>query len=320
MRKRLNDTHGLTGINHVLNSIEDGEMLGEESILARHKGVHYNLWEELPHSERWSHKFYGKRGAIDHLLLPPTLFDGKRIDYINNSFSVFKAPYLFQKKGWLNSWAYSAGKHKGKGYSDHLPIYALFSTRAYQKEKKITAATKKIEALYQLEELGRPVKLEGCVVILKRGDNAIIKQRPDGRAIYLYRTARALKEGFQYDITVNSIKTYNGLKEITGIAHVKKQAEVSPGKYYKNANLLNSGNLLLQNEVFVNLTGLYRKGKLEIGGKKIPIYFKRKKWIPREGSQIKILYAHLGYYRKVQLVIHDRKDFTIGAESAREVK
>jgi hypothetical protein len=41
---------------------------------------------------------------------------------------VFKAPYLFGKRGRVNRWAYKHHKHLGKGYSDHLPIVATFST------------------------------------------------------------------------------------------------------------------------------------------------------------------------------------------------
>ncbi|MEA3418128.1 MAG: endonuclease/exonuclease/phosphatase family protein [Campylobacterota bacterium] len=309
IRKNHNDTNGITGINHILKTVENEELVSETKILSDKNGNHYNLWLERPASKRWSHKYYGNKGAVDHIILPQTLFDKRGVDYINNSFGVFKASYLFQKKGWINSWRYKSGKHKGKGYSDHLPVYASFSTEPYKKEKQKNVAVKKIEDLYKIEKLDHLARLEGCIVIFKRGNNAVIKQSPKGMAIYLYGAARGLKEGGQYDLTVSEIKEYRGLKEIIGIDRVKKRGEAKPDDYYLKAGALDSGDPALQNQIFVNLTGIYRKEKLEIDGKQIPIFFKRKKWKPKEGSKIKILYAHLGYYHKPQLVIYGRKDF-----------
>ncbi len=311
MNKRLDDSNGKTGINHALRSIKNGEMLTEKDILARDNGEHYNLWMERSPAQRWSHKYYGRKGAIDHIMLPRTLFDGKGIDYINNSFSVFKAPYLFTKKGWINEWAYNNSKHKGKGYSDHLPVYAHFSTEPYQVQKLKTVTVQKIENLYSVKELEHPVRLEGCSVILKRGDSAVIKQSPEGMAIYLYGAARGLKQGERYDLTVSEIGSYQGLKEVMRIDHIKRVDQVPLHRYYLSESLLESKNPLLQNQIFVNLEGVYRNGKLVIGGKRIPVYFKKKRLKPKEGSRLKILYVHLGYYRKPQLVIYGQNDFKV---------
>jgi len=38
---------------------------------------------------------------------------------------------------------------------------------------------------------------------------------------------------------------------------------------------------------------------------------KRKKWLPKNGSRIKIHYAHLGYYKKLQIDIYSKKDFEV---------
>ncbi len=43
----------------------------------------------------------------------------------------------------------------------------------------------------------------------------------------------------------------------------------------------------------------------------LPIYFKNKKLPPINGSHIKIHYAHLGYYKKLQVVIYSKKDLEI---------
>ena len=311
MDKRVNDTQGKTGINHILKTIDNHTLITESEIINKAKGYHYNLWLELNPSQRWNYKFYNNRVGIDHILLPATLFDGKGIEYQNNSFSIFKPNYLFTKKGWIASWQYSGSRHKGKGYSDHLPIYAEFDFKPYQKEKAKEVKRGTIEQLYESDALDKPLSLDACIVILKRGKNAIIKQSKSGRAVYLYAVAKDLIEGHSYDLQINEIKYYNGLKEVVDLTLLADRGEVALDSYYLQTQALNPHNLLLQNQVFTNLRGIYKKGKLEIADKKIPIYFKRKNLIPKDGSKLKILYAHLGYYRKPQLVIYDQQDFIL---------
>ncbi len=309
LSKRLNDTKGKTGINHILKTIKGEDLVTEELIQRDREGRHFNLWLELAPAKRWSHKYYGHRGSIDHILIPQTLVDRRGIDYVNNSFGVFRAPYLFTREGWINGWVYSGSKHKGKGYSDHLPIYASFSTAPYLAEKVKKAQLQKIEYLYQVEQLSHPVKLENCIVIMKRGSNAIIKQSPKGKAIYIYAAAAGLEEGQRYDLTVSEIATYNGLKEIMRIEQVKKLGSSTLEPYYMQPEELDSQDPLLQNQVFVNLIGVYHNNYFETGDERIPIYFKKKRNRPTNGSKLKIFYAHLGYYRKAQLIVYDRKDF-----------
>ena len=311
LSERLDDTGGITGVNHILKTIRDGELVTEEEILSDRNGSHYNLWLELSPARRWSHKFYGRRGSIDHILLPGSLFDGKGIDYVNNSFGVFRAPYLFTREGWINGWDYKNGKHKGRGYSDHLPIYARFSTEAYIPERVRPATLEHIEGLYRTRELEHPVKLEHAVVVLKRGDNAVIKQSPGGRAIYVYAAAAGLKEKGCYDLKVSEIADYKGLKEITRIDRSKSCGMVDLQSYYLGAEALRIREPALQSQVFVHLKGVYRHNHLEIEGKRIPIYFKKKRWRPVDGSRIVIKYAYLGYYRRAQLVVLDRNDFEL---------
>ena len=318
LSKRLDDSGGRTGVNHILKTIKNGELITEQEILQDRSGSHYNLWLELSPAKRWSHKYYGRRGSIDHILLPQSLFDGKGIDYVNNSFAVFKAPYLFTKEGWIRQWEYQNGKHKGKGYSDHLPIYAVFSTKPYLPEEFKPATTQKIEDLYRIKQLDHPVILKHAAILLKRGSNAVIKQAPGGKAIYLYAAAGGLEEGRCYDLTVSEIGEYKGLKEITRIEKSIDCGSVSLADYYLGAGQLDEKNPALQNQVFTDLEGIYRHNHLEIGSRRIPIYFKKKRWRPADGSRIRIDFAQLGYYRKPQLVILGRKDFEILHNSGRE--
>jgi len=126
------DTHGKTGINHILKTVVDGA--GPKSPtrfvckgeLLTCGGCHYNPWLDVEES----YIYRGAKNTIDNMLLPPALFDTAGYSYLNGSFQAFTwdgrllmdgAPYRWQM--------YYKGKqryHKGEGYSDHLPITAKF--------------------------------------------------------------------------------------------------------------------------------------------------------------------------------------------------
>ena len=122
---RHNDTRNVTGINDILATRVDGKMVRLNTLTS---GTHFNLWMELPAGERWSHNFFGDKEAIDAMLIPSTLHDGRGWEYMTGSFHPYKPEYLFGRHGQINRWAYKHGKHLGRGYSDHLPIVARFST------------------------------------------------------------------------------------------------------------------------------------------------------------------------------------------------
>ncbi|WP_295419727.1 endonuclease/exonuclease/phosphatase family protein [Sulfurovum sp.] len=307
--KKIDDSHGITALGDVLHTTVDNKLVQENQMPKAKRGIHYNTWQELPFNQRWSHKFYGNRSTLDHILLPSNMFDGRGIDYVNDSFGVYKADYLFTKRGYINSWKYKHGKHRAKGYSDHLPVFALFDTQPYKtdKSKEISnqAVIKPIEYLYTLKRLKHPVKLENAVVVLKRGNHAIVKQTPLGRGIFLFGCAKGLKEGKKYDLLVQSIHTYKGLKEVTDIVKFKEKGGASLGDFYQRPKKMR------QNEIIRDIEGTYRGRYLFTNGIKIPIHFKNKHFTPSNGSKLKIHYAHLGYYKKLQLVIYSKKDFEI---------
>jgi endonuclease/exonuclease/phosphatase family metal-dependent hydrolase len=308
---RLNDTRGKTAINHILNSIIDDKMVSKEDIISLDKKLHYNLWLELPPLYRWSHNYYGRKGAIDHILLPYRLFDGKGIDYINGSFGVLRDRFLFTKERWIYSWQYSHSRHLGGGYSDHLPIYASFDTKPYRADQVIEAKSEDIETLYDIDRLTHPIELKGATLILKRGDSGIIKQRAKGRAIYLYKTARELEEGKRYDIVVGQIANYKGLKEIIEIDSIKELKSIDIDDYYLHQELLRIDDPTLQNQIFIDIVGVYRDGYLYRDDQKIPIYFKKRRSKPNDGDRVVLKYAHLGEYKTPQLIIYSSDDFDI---------
>ncbi|MEE8588175.1 MAG: endonuclease/exonuclease/phosphatase family protein [Sulfurimonadaceae bacterium] len=127
-KRKFNDTDGITGINHILKTVDHNEAVTLQDL----KGCQhcaYNLWYELPQENRWSHKYRGRGEGLDSIIISPKLVNGKGLEYKERSFKKFDAPYLFKKKKiyrWQRSRKYPK-HHMGKGYSDHLPIYATFS-------------------------------------------------------------------------------------------------------------------------------------------------------------------------------------------------
>lgn len=126
--RKFNDTDGITGINHILQTVNEDESPITYTDLEGCSNCRYNLWYDLPSEERWSHQFKKYHEALDNIIIPHALADGKGIEYVQGSFRRFDAPYLFYK-GKPYRWQLSRGRpkhHIGEGYSDHLPIFALF--------------------------------------------------------------------------------------------------------------------------------------------------------------------------------------------------
>jgi hypothetical protein len=132
---RLNDTGGRTGINHILGTICKNEMVTEKMLLQQKNNRYlYNLWLEISKRKRWSYRFFGQKGSPDSIIIPRTLYDAKGISYVDNSFGRFDRRYLFRNHAIFH-WQRAhngKGRHLGEGFSDHLPIFALFSTGLFQ--------------------------------------------------------------------------------------------------------------------------------------------------------------------------------------------
>ena len=85
----------------------------------------YNLWFELDPEERGSEVWRGYWGTLMQMILTPGLYDGRGIQYIDNSFTRIILPGENTGTRWGRplSWTNHGG---GGGYSDHLPIMASF--------------------------------------------------------------------------------------------------------------------------------------------------------------------------------------------------
>ena len=134
--KSLNDSDGITGINHILKTLEitdwkatqyfknlfgmklDTEFVSKDNLDDEH---HYNLWLELEPENRWSYKHGRKLETLDNIIISQSLV--KKLD----KFEVFRGAGTVDKKGKIVRWKRGKNKiHLGIGFSDHLPIYANF--------------------------------------------------------------------------------------------------------------------------------------------------------------------------------------------------
>ena len=300
IEKKLNDTNGLVGINHVLNTVLEHKFV-EEKEMKSSRFLHYNTWLELANFQRWSHNFYGKKQGLDAILLPTTMFDGKGIDYVNDSFKVFKPAYLFHKKGFIYRWQYKHNRHLGKGYSDHLPIVATFSTKPYvfDKERDIVLRGN-IAQLYQ-KAFKNSLYLKEVKVIFKSKYHAIVKQHKKGRAIFVYG-AEDLTVGQSYDLLVHKTKTYKGLHEVIDYSVEYSYGKVNIEPYYYRGQL-NFKNRALENEVLAEVEGLYKKNQLYIQGKSYSIFFKKRSSKPKDGTYLKLKKVQIGYHNALQFVV-----------------
>lgn len=126
-KRKLNDTDGITGINHILGTInykkdtdQNFEMRSDEF---------YNLWYDIKEDQRFSYIYKQQKEALDNILVNKTLLDNKGLEYKKDSIHSFAKTYLYNGKS-INRWKMRKGKvlkHLGKGYSDHLPVVAEFT-------------------------------------------------------------------------------------------------------------------------------------------------------------------------------------------------
>ncbi len=213
LERKDNDSRGRTGINHILHSIDSSEKMVRVDKLSPNKWLHYNLWLELPNYRRWSHNFYGDKEGLDSILLPYTLFDGKGLEYVSHSFNVLKKSYLFHKKGYIYRWVYRNNRHLGKGYSDHLPVFATFSTSKPYKRVSVSVKEGSVEILKR-RIVHFPLYLTKVKVLSTSKNRAIIGQQASKEQIAVYGTKEMLKLGKSYDIMVYGRTLFKGHYEI----------------------------------------------------------------------------------------------------------
>jgi len=111
----------LTGLNDVLGS------QGNELAIRGAQRDLYNLWFELPAEERGSDTYQGEWGTLMQMIITRGLYDHRGVQYVDNSFGVAKFAGLnMDAVGLPLRW--SAEGAAGRGFSDHFPVYAKFTT------------------------------------------------------------------------------------------------------------------------------------------------------------------------------------------------
>ncbi|MBA3025510.1 MAG: endonuclease [Sulfurimonas sp.] len=124
-KRKHNDTDGKTGINHVLKSIKQNQ---NAASVRYEKENFYNLWYDAKIEKRYSYIYKKKKETLDNILISQSLLEEKDISYIKQSIQPFEADYLFKKEK-IYAWKMinkTPRRHKGEGYSDHLPVIAEF--------------------------------------------------------------------------------------------------------------------------------------------------------------------------------------------------
>ena len=318
---KLNNSRGITGINQILNTVIDDKFVTYDDILKNEKRVHYNLWLDIPTNERFSSKYKGGNVTPDNILISPALFDTKKVSYIPNSFTVFKPNYLYENnivKTWQMNENTLNTSHKGEGFSDHLPIYAKFSvdkndTNVLKNQEENTEIST-ISDLYKKEKLTQSIRIEQAIVIYKNEEKAIIK-KPNDRSIYVYKNAKELKLGYSYNLQINQIFDYYGLKEIKDFAILDELKKVEDYKsLYLDANNIDIFDFKYENEIITNLKGIVKYSKLHLdNGKIIKIYSNSRNILPKNGEKITITSGQLASYRgNMQIILYSPSDFKIG--------
>jgi predicted extracellular nuclease len=124
--RKHNDTNGRTGINDILGTKYQKERASD---LKYEKNSFYNLWYDAKKEDRYSYVFRGKKEALDNILVSQSLIDNKGFDYKKESIKNLSEDYMLYRGQYPYRWKISKSripKHKGEGYSDHLPVIAIF--------------------------------------------------------------------------------------------------------------------------------------------------------------------------------------------------
>ena len=312
--KKLNDTMGITGINQILNTTVDQNFVQKSTIFHHKELVHYNLWLELKGRTRFSSIYKGEKNTPDNIILSSSLFDDKGISYIDKSFYVFKPEYLL-KNNTIKRW----NIFNAKGYSDHLPIIARFSTKKQDFNFIVKQQLHTIDTLYLLEQVN-DFDIDDLLVIYKNQKVAIVTHRDQQlcqRAIMIYNPPKKLEVGGVYNFTIDGLEVYNGLKEIKKISNIQKIQTLEDYKdYYKDGFSTDLFKEMNQNFIVTNLEGIYKKGYLHYTQnnqvKKIKLYFKKNIKRPKDGENILIISGHLGVYKsREQIILYNTKDYLI---------
>ncbi len=170
----------------------------------------YNLWFEQSYKNRYSYAFFGRKSALDHIILSKSVHEDL---YKDSSFHSFKPNYLVDKYKNPIRWKISKkgkGKHLGVGYSDHLPIVATFDTKKQTQNKLLHV---NINKLLKTDEQRVNYFLKDVMVIDKNKYGITIEDK-NRDTIFVYKPDFNLNIGKIYNLHVRELGDYKGKREI----------------------------------------------------------------------------------------------------------
>lgn len=236
----------------------------EKSIVDEYfNDISYDPWYEISSKKRWNYVYQGSYDALDRILISKSLADDtNKIHYKKGTFKPFSPKYTLNSKGHP--------KGNFRGYSDHLPLIACFDTQKNNDKK---------DNIYNdISEIG----------ILYMDNQAILAEV--NQTVKKYNKSKVdLKIGKIYKTKIIN-KTIDEILEEHGSFQYKK--------YDKNLKNIND---LRENDILINIVGVYRKGKIfgEFG--EINLYKLSKK--PKENEKMHIKRARVQMYKnKLQIV------------------
>jgi endonuclease/exonuclease/phosphatase family metal-dependent hydrolase len=253
--------------------------------------------------ERWSHDFFGKKEALDRILLHERFFDGKGLEYMPESFTRITVPFLATSSGSPYRWERKnrgKGAHTGKGYSDHFPLKLTLTSAPYRSNAKKTD----IATLFALNEGSVNLWLEAAQVIYVHKEGFVLAQKK--RRIYVYNSGFKPKLGEILDVEVHEIGSFQGMREIMAL-HVRKihpetrdiAPHLLPPDALENANA---------GDVMREVKGVMKKGRLITPHGAIRVYSKTKSLLPNEGESVHLERVRVGMYGgQKELIIEERE-------------
>lgn len=185
---------------------------GESVSKVTHDARVYNLWYELPYKQRYSHSFYKKKNALDHMIISKDMFDKRGIEYKDRSFKVFRPTYLVDTKGNPKRWKLSKEKkHLAKGFSDHLPLVAYFETKEYTRKKTDLLSVKELLQT----PVGKVDIILKNITLKDTSKYGVTIEDSSKKSIFIYKPDFKLRKNRVYTLHIKNIALYKGKKEIT---------------------------------------------------------------------------------------------------------
>ncbi len=282
-------------------------------------GEFYDPWYELSYKDRYSQVFFGKKSALDRIIISRGLYDGEDWEYKKGTFRAVKESFLSTKHGYPNRWkkARKTRRHQGRGYSDHFPVMLVLSDDKTQISKetniqknaqigkliKVKNHTANVDNLYDMDDGQVNVELKRAVVLYKNKYGVIVSQ--GGRGIFIYKPKFEFKKSYMYDLLVKKLDTYKNLKEIISFKVQKEYGKVDDvSKYFLHVKGLNKARI---SDVLESISGVV-KGHFLVGDFGEIRIFSKDKGRFKDGQKLDLKEVRINFFKgKPELFVEMRE-------------